>query len=114
MRPLGERSLSVDLPAALAASLGRPGTLTSTGGPLGSTSSSRTAFSDRASTKAVCGKVSARNSGLRWKRSETSTCAVSRLARRKVSTRSGVLSTARLLAWKRQNSSSSIRSRIGS
>ena len=51
-----------------------------------------------ASTQAFCGKVTARISGLRWKRSETSTMLVSRFGRRKVRMRSGVTKSARLFA----------------
>jgi len=52
MRPLGERSFSVDFPTALAASRGNPSTFSVTGGNWANISTNRTAFSDKASTNA--------------------------------------------------------------
>jgi hypothetical protein len=62
----------------------------------------------------LCGKVTARSSGLRWKRSETSTSACSLFGSRKVRVLSGVRNTARLLAWVCQKAWSSAISSIAS
>ena len=80
MRRSADRSAIDDLPTELAASLGMSGTLTSAGDSSGETSTRRAAFCESASTKAACGKVALRSSGLTWKRSETSTIGDSRLA----------------------------------
>ncbi|SUE28090.1 Uncharacterised protein [Nocardia farcinica] len=82
MRRFGARPLSEVLPAWSAALEGNSGTRTSAAPPSPLTSTSRTEPSARASTKAVCGKVVARSSGLMWKRSPTNTPADSRLGTR--------------------------------
>ena len=114
MRPTGARSRIEDLPTALAASLGRPSTFTATAGMSANTSTTRTEPWANANTKAVCGTVMLRRSGLTWKRSDTSTKGSGRFGRRNVVVVSGVTSTARLFAWNRQNSSSSTKSPIAS
>ena len=63
------------------------------------TSITRTEPCASASTKAACGNVTERSSGLRWKRSETSTMPTRRFGSRNVRSESGVTNTARLVAW---------------
>ncbi len=81
----------------------------SDGGTSLATSISRTEPCASASTTAACGNVTERSSGLRWKRSETSTMLTSRFGSRNVRRLSGVAKAARLIASELQNPSSSRR-----
>jgi hypothetical protein len=94
------------LPAALATSLGKPGTLTPKVGIDAVISSSLTEPCASASTKAAFGNVTARISGLISKRSPARTASLRPLARRNVRMLPGAANTARLLASSSQNSSS--------
>jgi hypothetical protein len=107
MRRSGERSAIDAFRTAPAASRGMPGTRTSAGAASGETSTRRTPFWESASTNAAWGNVALRSSGLTWKRSATSTMGASRFATWNARAADGVTKTARLCAWRAQNSSSS-------
>ncbi len=99
-----------DLPTALATSLGMSGTRTTSGAASGTVSSSRTPPWASASTKAVCGNVTARISGFTYSRSPATASSSRRLGSRNVRSEPGPANTASVRAWCRQNSSSSSRS----
>jgi hypothetical protein len=97
------------LPAAAAAEVGKSSMRTSNGGESATISINRTELWASASTSAACGNATARSSGLTKKRSATSmTSPPSVVARRNVRIVLGVTRTARVRAWERQNSGSSI------
>ena len=70
-------------------SVGRSATASSEAGTSPATSITRTEPCASASTSAACGNVTERSSGLRWKRSETSTRLTRRFGSRKVRSESG-------------------------